>query len=207
MDKVLIERAGITMETFILIVLFYLFLAFVSFVIVYANDTADIANNDFETYEPSVSDLSEEERTSIYTIDNYIKSTICPRYHHQILKNEINHYQKDNMVAQIALWFIVPFWSNITLKILDIERWWTLHFVVTLVIGILCYFVVWLLYNKYSSYRIKDYHEIHSSYDWESHYDYLCSIKKNVIFRYMLRNTIGWLAILCFFIVATYYNI
>lgn len=193
------------METFILIVLFYLFLAFVSFVIVYANDTADIANNDFETYEPSVSDLSEEERTSICTTDNYIKNTICPRYYHQLLKTEINNYQSDGL-------FFIPFFivdltlSGILIKNLGVEKWFTLFWMVAIILGYACYFVVWLIYKrKNSSVRIRDYHEIHSSYDWKSHYDYLCSIKKNVVFRYMLRNIICTLAVLCF-IAAMYYN-
>lgn len=192
--------------TFILIVLFYLFYALISFVIVYAGDTADIANYDFKSYTPSISDLSEEERTSIYTIDNYIKSTICPRYHYQILRSEIKRYQEDNMVAMIGLLFLNMSLTIILLKTLNVEKWLTFHFIVTTVINFMCSFVVWLLYQKYSSYRIIGYYEFHSSYDWESHYDYLWSKKENIIFRHTLRNTIFWLALVFFIFVKVYYS-
>ena len=195
------------MNTFIIIVLFYLFYALISFVIVYANDTADIANDDFKTYEPSIKDLLEEERTNICTIEHYIKNTVCPRYHHQILKNEINNYQNDG--SFVLPFFLINLCCSVTLiKTLGVEKWFLLFWVITIIIGYACYFVVWLLYTykKHSTIRIRSYHEIHSSYDWESHYAYLCSIKKNILFRCMLRNTVCILAVLgC--IVATYLNI
>lgn len=186
------------MNTFIIIILFYLFYALISFVIVYANDTADIANDDFEnTCEPSLIDLSEEDRTSYCIVDDYIKNTICPRYHHKILKNEINNYQKTESFYP-SFFFINLYCSVALLKTLGVEKWFVLFLVITIIIGYACYFVVWLLYRckKHSTIRIKSYHEIHSSYDWESHYAYLCSIKKNVIFRHMLRNTVCILAVL-----------
>lgn len=196
------------METFILIILFYLFLSFIAFVIVYANDTADIANDDFETYEPSIRDLSEEERTSICTIDYYIKSTICPRYHHQILRNEINNYQNDGFFF-LTFFLVNVSCSVILIKALGVEKWIALFLLVTIIMGCACYFVVWLLYKhqKHSTIRITSYYEIHSSYDWESHYKYLLSIKKNVVFRYMLRNTFEWLALLCLVFAVAYGNI
>lgn len=187
-----------------LIILFYLIYALVSFAIVYSGDTADIANNDFEPYNPSISDLSEEERASYCALDNYIKTTICPRYQHQILKNEINYYQKNGIFPELLI--INMSLSAILLKALSVERWWFFSYLVVLIIGFICSFVVWLIYEKYSSVRIKDYYEIHSSYDWESHYNYLLRIQENVIFRYKLRNIVSFLAFLCF-IVATYYNI
>lgn len=195
------------MGTFILIILFYLFLAFVSFVIVYANDIADIANNDFETYEPSIRDLSEEERTSICTVDYYIKNTVCPRYHHQILRNEINIYQNNEF--SFSFFLVNLCCSGILIKALGVEKWIALFLLVTIIIGYACYFVVWLLYKhkKHSTIRITSYYEIHSSYDWESHYKYLLSIKKNVVFRYMLRNTFEWLSLLCFVFTIAYGNI
>ena len=195
------------MDTFILIVLFYLFLSFISFVFIYANDTADIANDEFKTYEPSIFDLSEEERTSICTIDNYIKNTICPRYHHQLLKTEINNYQSSGL-------FFIPFFivnmnlSGILIKTLGVEKWFTLFWVVAIIIGYACYFIVWLIYKRNnSSVRIISYCEQDSSLCcWQSHYRYLLGIKKSVIFRYMLRNTMGWLSIAFFVLVRAFYN-
>lgn len=191
---------------FFLIILFYLIYVLISFALIYSGDIADIANDDFEPYNPSINDLSEEERKYYWTIDDYIKNTICPRYHHQILKNEINYYQNENSVFFHIL-IINASLSAIPLKIFSIERWWGLSYFVALIIGFICSFVVWLIYNKYSTRRIKNYYEIHFSYDWYSHYNYLLSIKKNVIFRYMLRNLFGWLAFLCFILVGIYCNI
>lgn len=186
------------METFILIILFYLFLAFVSFVIVYADDTADIANDDFESYEPSINDLSEEERADYCIVDGYIKDTICPRYHHQILKNEIDHYQNDESCAPSLAHFLM---INLVLSVipLKIVRIWSFFsYLIAFVIGCVCFFVVKLLYEKYSSARIKNYYEIHSSYDWHSHYRYLLYIKEKVVFRHTLRKFITLLAVLCY---------
>ena len=99
------------MGTFILVVVFCLIYAIILFAIAYSGDTADIAYLDFEnTHDPSLVDLSEEERASYCIVDDYIKNTICPRYHHRILKNEISHYQKDNLIALTCMFFV-----NITL--------------------------------------------------------------------------------------------
>lgn len=191
-----------------LIILFCLIYALISFVIVYANDTAEIANDDFETYYPNIRDLSEEERTDYCTVDNYIKNTICPRYHHQILRNEINHYQKDaGFTGLISMLIINASLSSLLLTKLSIEKWHLIWFVALLILGFICYFVVWVIYQEHSTLRIKNYYEIHSTYDWESHYYYLCSKKENVIYRHMLRNAIGYLALLCFVLVAIYLNL
>ena len=77
---------------------------------------------------------------------------------------------------------------------------------VALVIGYVCYFLVWLLYKKYSSYRITSYYEIYPSYDWKSHYDYLLGQKKTVIYRYLLRNIVLWIGIFCY-VLAVFNNI
>ncbi len=186
-----------------LIALFYLIYALISFAIIYSGDTADIADTDFEDYSPSISDLSEEERTDYCTLDSYIKTTICPRYHYQILKNEINYYQKDN-IGFLYIFFANACLCIVPLKILGIETWLILYYFVTLIIGFICSFVVWLLYTKYSPYRIKDYYEIHSSYNWESHYKYLLRIKENVIFRHILRKFLGYLLLLIAFIIGVW---
>lgn len=206
MCKVLIERAVITMNIFVIIAFYFGVVALISFAFVYANDTADIANDDFKAYEPSIFDLSEEERASLATIELYIKDTICPRYHHQILKDEINHYQNEGMFF-IPFFFVNTNLSGIAIKTLGIEKWFTLFWLIAIIIGYACYFLVWLLYKKYSTERIISYCECDPSlHSWQSHYRYLLNIKKNVIFRYMLRNTLGWLAILFFVFVKVYYN-
>lgn len=200
------------MGTFILIVVCCLIYALILFVIAYASDTVDIASEDFKYYEPSINDLSEEERTSYCVVDNYIKNTICPRYHYQILRSEIKHYQDDDFFEILLMPLI-----NITLVCILMEKFnigkqwgnWVFYIcsVPTIIIGFLCYFVVKLIYEKYSSVNIKSYYEIHSSYDWESHYNYLLRIKENVVFRYMLRNTISILAFLFLIVTAIYCNI
>lgn len=195
------------MGTFILIVVFCLIYALILFAIAYSGDVADIAYDDLKFYEPSIYDLSEEEREDYWAIDNYIKNTICPRYHHRILINEISHYQKDNLTALACMFFVNITLSAILLKMFSVDSWQILFVVIATIIGFVCYFVVWLIYKKYSSLRLKNYYEIHSSYDWQSHYNYLLSIKETVIFRHMLRNTISVIALLLFVVSAVYCNI
>lgn len=182
------------MDTFIPIILCCAVYFFVSYLLVYSCDTADTADIDHKDYMPGLYELSKEERANYCIVDDYIKNTICPAYHYQILRNEIKHYQNDNdgygyyLIINLIL-------SRIFVKTLDIEGWFSFGTVVAIVIGYICYFVVWLLYKKYSSYRIIGYYEIHSSYDWKSHYDYLLGKKKTVIYRYLLRNIVLWIGI------------
>ena len=188
------------MNTFIIIILFYLFISFISFVSIYMNDKVDTAEDDFKYFEPSISDLSEEERKDRITVDNYIKNTICPRYHYQILRKEIDNYQKNDDVPLAAIAII--FMSFIPLKIFGIglgRWWWFFTYILFLIIGGICHFVVWKIYRrKYSTFRIRQYYENHPSYDWESHYDYLYLNKGTVVFRHVLRRTSWFLSLLCF---------
>ena len=198
-------------DTFILIVLFYLFYALVSFAFVYANDIIIDVDIDFKTYTPSINDLSEEERTSVYEINNYIENTICPRYHHQILKKEIHYYQGNWFLGNVISFMCSILLSFIPLKIFGFDLnvwWWFFPYVVSLIMSCICYIVVSEIYHKqkHSSIRIEQYDEFHSSYDWESHYDYLLLRKKTVIYRYSLRNTLAVLAFVCFFIAAVIYK-
>ena len=193
------------MATFILIVLFYSIYTLVLFISAYSNDTADIAHSDFErTHTPSLIDLSEEDRNDYCIVDDYIKYTICPSYHHQILKGEIDYYQKDSYDFLSNLYVNILF-SMISLEVFDVEKWRTFYFFVALVIGYICYYIVTLLYKKYSTIRIKDYYEIYTSYDWHNHYRYLLSIEKNVIFRHMLRKIVAALNFIgCWLVMLVY---
>lgn len=192
------------MDTFILIILFYLFIALISFISIYLNDTVDTANDDFKYFEPSIADLSEEERTDSFIVEDYIKNTICPRYHYQILRKEIDNYQSDTggFIFTMTISIVLSF---IPLKIfgIDLEGWWWFFtYILSLIMSGVCYLIVWLIYSKkkYSSFRIRQYYENHPSYDWESHYDYLYLKKDTVVFRYVLRRTSWCLALLCFII-------
>lgn len=198
------------MGTVILVVLFCLIYALILFVIAYATDTVDIACDDFKSYEPSIYDLSEEERTSYCAVDYYIKNTICPRYHYQILRDEIKHYQGDGFFEIGLVPFVNIFLLLILMEKFNIGKQWEnclflICSVPIVIIGFMCYIAVKVLYKKYSSLSIISYYKYHSSYDWESHYNYLLSQKDKVIFRHTLRNTISVLAVL-FFIVAAIYN-
>ena len=203
------RKGGITMETLILIAVCCLIYALILFVIAYASDTVDIAYDDFKYYEPSINDLSEEERTSICTINNYVKNTICPRYHYQMLRSEIVHHQEDAFSSTLVnLLFINAMFSYILLKILSIEKWLLLLLgFVVLIMGFVCYFVVKQIYKKYSSECIISYYKFHSSYDWHSHYNHLLLNKDKVIFRHTLRNIISVLSFLLFIVAAVYHNI
>ncbi len=194
------------MNTFVVIVIFCAVYSFVSYLLVYSCDTVDTANSDYKDYNPGLYELSEEERASYCIVDDYIKNTICPAYHYQILRNEINHYQNDDNGGFCYYFIINLMLSLIFVKILDIEKWFFFCTVVALVIGYVCYFVVWLLYKKYSPYRIIGYYELHPSYDWKSHYDYLLKRKENVIYRYLLRNIVLWIGIFSY-VLAVFNNI
>ena len=179
------------------IILFYLIYSLVSYVIIYSGDTVDIANDDFEPQKPSINDLSEEERKDYCTLDSYIKKTICPSYHHQILKEEIDYYQKGSGV--FVYLFLINFTSCIIpIKILNpnLVGGFMFSYLIALILGFVCSFIVWLLYKKYSPHRIKSFCNFHSSQDWESHYNYLLYIKGNIIFRYVLRKVFARLSLL-----------
>lgn len=161
---------------------------------IYSADIADIANDDIDPYIPSIAELEEEERTHIYKVDDYIKNTICPRYHHQLLKREIEYYQDKHSQNYYFIIFVIHLFlymipTQIIVKTNLIEDY-VISFLISTTIGAICYIIVKLIYKKYwkcSSIRINNYYEVYSSHDWYSHYCYLLSIKQTVIFRYALR--------------------
>ena len=187
-----------------IIILFYLIYPLILFALIYSSDTVDIANDDYEIYNPSINDLLEKKRVDTYTIDNYIKDTICPRYHHQILKNEIEDYQKkitDSKITNIVINILLCMIPAIIVN----QMWgqFIIPYLVALIIGVKCYFTVMLIYKKYRRYSgncIKNYYEIYSSYDWYNHYNYLLCIKNKIINRYMSRKIIDFLTILSYVI-------
>ena len=81
------------MDIFVHIVIFCAIYSFVSYLLVYSRDTVDTADIEHKDYMPGLYELSEEERMNYCTVDDYIKNTICPAYHYQILRSEIKHYQ------------------------------------------------------------------------------------------------------------------
>lgn len=197
------------MGTVILVVLFFLIYTFVSFVIAYSSDTAETANDDFGNLrEPSILDLSEEERTCYSMVDGYIKNTILPRRDYQILHHEIYHFQKDADSVFLCMVIISMFLSGILLKKLGIENWfvWCFTELVAMIIGYIYTSVVKIIYKKYSTLRINSYYKNNPTYAWETHYRHLLTYKDNVIYRYTLRKIIGVLTLL-FIIVVIYSNL
>ena len=193
------------------IIIFYLIYSFISLTMIYSNDIANISSCEVEESYPSITDLDEVERIHAYKVDDYIKNTICPKYHHQILKNEIEFYQNKYTehyyisTSTIHL-FLCLMATKILLKFNLIENF-LLSFVVSIIVGVICYYIVKFLYKKcwqLSNIRIRDYYEEYSSYSWHNHYCYLLSIKQTVIFRYSLRKIFEFLAVwiyLLFFLI------
>lgn len=173
-------------------ILAYLLHCFTAFALIYSHDEAKIWGDKEEPEQrmPRVSDLSEEERLSIYAIDDYVKNTICPKYHYFILKKEIEKYQSDCGEGLKHGFFLQLFSILLSAQMLiraDVFDSWIMPILLsTAICSVSCGIIYWIYKNYWrcQSIRVKHFY-------WQSHigghYEYLCSIKDTILFRYYIR--------------------
>ena len=192
------------MTTLVIFLFFFSLYIFATLIMVYSSYEIYINYIGFdELKEPSIYDLSEEERTNCYTVDKYIKETICQRYYQKKLHKEINEYQQDApflmYIAHSVFTISLTGWHLTKIQVINKDISF-LYFVIALALGTLCYFVVKTIYCKHTRYyAYKDGYPLH---DCKSHSYFLLNIKKDVVFRYVMRNVILTLVFILFIIVS-----
>lgn len=186
-------------------ILGYILHCFTAFALIYSHDEAKIWGEQEppEQRVPKVSDLDEEDRLSIYAIDDYVEKTICPKYHYFILKKEIEHYQacyndglKNGFIIQL---FSLLLSAQMIIRA-DIFDFWLIPVLLSAAVCSASCGIIYWLYKHYRGWE----HMRNKHFFWVSHigghYEYLCSIKETVIFRYSIRKILNGASFIIFFL-------
>ena len=183
-------------------VLAYLLHCFTAFALIYSHDKAKIWENEDESkrFSPNAFNLNKSEIQHIselqsYEINDYIRNTICPKYHHFILLREITHYQTDCDEGFKTGFFLQLFSlllsAQILIKIEIFDSWIIPILLSAAVCSISCGIIYWIYKNYWRCDGIRMKH-FSGEYIMKGgyiggQYEYLCAIKDTVIFRYCVR--------------------
>ncbi len=166
----------------------------------YANDEADIGEEEYMTFNPTAKHLFEKENIHYYDVDTYIQEHIIPSYQHSTLYYRIKNYQNKEegclpLIIIIGLLSGLNAFAFIRNDLLSPLP----AFLISLGINIVLYFFVTLLYHHtpiFKKIKLKNYSDVCNVYYVGYHYKYLKSIEESVMFRYFFRKILSGIAMI-----------